>query len=56
MLEKLPRSTNMKNLRAMLLLEAHFNALNEIIFNSSLMPKLEIKEEILLEIRSEYRT
>ena len=50
MIEKFPGNVNVSKLRVALLLEADFNALNKIIFNSCLMPTLEITNSILSKI------
>jgi hypothetical protein len=42
MLEKSSRNINIAKLRAILLLEADFNALNKIIFNIRVMPLMEV--------------
>ena len=44
MLEKLPGNINVSKLRAILLLEADFNALNKILFNTRVMLLMEIKD------------
>ena len=41
MLEKAPGNIDVKKLRAILLLEAYFNAAYEIIFNRRMMPRFE---------------
>ena len=50
MLEKIAGNINVQKLRAILLLEADFNALHKIIFNNRLMPKLEESGTIPVEI------
>ena len=47
MLEKSSGNTNVIKLRAIFLLEANFNTLYKIIFNSRLILELEAREEIL---------
>ena len=46
MLEKKLNTISVSKLRAILLLEADFNAVNKIIFNTRLIPTLEAKELI----------
>ena len=41
MLEKKPGNVNVDKLRAILLLEADFNVVNKITFNTRVMPQLE---------------
>jgi len=50
MLEKIAGNVNMTKLRAILLLEANFNALNKIIFNDRVIPRIEISNTILYEV------
>ena len=50
MLEKASRKTLVSKLRAILLLEADFNALYNIIFNCRMLPALERKNLMLSEI------
>ena len=50
MLEKVAGNIDVQKLRAILLLEADFNALHKIIFNNRLIPKLEEAETIPIEI------
>ena len=50
MLEKVSGHINMQKLRAILLLEADFNALHKIIFNNRLMPKIEADNVIPMEV------
>ena len=50
MLEKEKGNINIENLRVILLLEADFNRLNKIIYNSRVIPELEKREEILFEV------
>ena len=50
MLEKVAGNINVQKLRAILLLEADFNALNKIVFNNRLIPKLEEVDAIPVEI------
>ena len=50
MLEKSPGSINVQKLRAILLLEADFNAIHKIIFNRRVMPRLEVHNDIPCEI------
>jgi len=50
MLEKYPVNMNVEKLRVILLLEADFNTLCKIIFDSRLMSVLEAREQILPEI------
>ena len=50
MLEKSKGYINVEKLRAILLLEADFNALNKIVFNTKLMPSLERTNSIPYEI------
>jgi len=50
MLEKEKGNINVEKLRAILLLEADFNRLNKIIYNSRVIPELEKREEILFEV------
>ena len=50
MLEKLTGNANAQNLRAMLLLEANFNALHEIIFNDRPILNLEVTGAMLIEV------
>ena len=45
-LEKVPGNVSIHKLRVIILLEADFNALDEIIFDIRLMPTLEIRDEI----------
>ena len=50
MLEKKPNEHLVSKLRAILLLEANFNAANKIIFNTLIIPIIEKKSEIPREI------
>ena len=50
MLEKSPGKILVSKLRAILLLEADFNALHKIIFNGRILPTLESKSLIPSEI------
>ena len=50
MLEKEKGNINVEKLRAILLLEADFNRLNKIIYNSRVILELERREEILFEV------
>ena len=50
MLEKVAGNINVQKLRAILLLEADFNALHKIVFNNRLIPKLEEVDAIPVEI------
>ena len=50
MIEKSFRNTDISKLRAILLLEADFNTIGKIIFNSRLMLSLEKSKDILIEI------
>jgi hypothetical protein len=50
MLEKSLGKTNVKKLKVILLLEVDFNVLYKTIFNSRIMPALEVKDKILYEI------
>ena len=50
MLEKVAGNINVQKLRAILLLEADFNALYKIVFNNRLIPKLEEVDAIPVEI------
>ena len=50
MLEKIRNQIEVFKLRAILLLEADFNTLNKLVFNSKLIPFLEDKEAIPYEI------
>lgn len=56
MLGKVIGIRDVKKLRAILLLEADFNALHETIFNSRLIPSLEHSKEIPIEIIGRRRT
>ena len=56
MLEKSPGNTNVSKLRAILLLEADFNALNKILFNTKVMPMMEIKDQIPQDVVSGRRS
>ena len=47
MLEKAIGNMDIMKLRVILILEANFNALYKMVFNSRLIPKLEVREEIL---------
>ena len=49
-LEKLVGNLNVQKLRAMLLLEGYFNALHKIIFNNSLILRLEAINVIPIEV------
>jgi len=46
MLEKSSRNINVAKLRAILLLEADFNAFNKIIFNTRVMLLIEVNAQI----------
>ena len=48
-LEKVAGNVNVQKLRAILLLEADFNALHKIIFNNRLIPNLDINNAIPME-------
>ena len=48
MLEKLTGNKNTQKLRAMLLFEAHFSDMHEIIFNDRLIPSIEAANAILM--------
>ena len=50
MLEKVPGNINAQKLRAILLLEADFNAMHKIIFNNRLIPRIEAENAIPLEV------
>ena len=50
MLEKVAGNVNVQKLRAILLLEADFNALHKIIFNNRLIPNLEVANAIPMEV------
>jgi len=50
MLEKEKGNINMEKLRAILLLEADFNRLNKIIYNSRVILALEKRGDILFEV------
>jgi len=50
MLEKKPNEIVVSKLRAILLLEANFNAANKIIFNTRLIPQIEDRNETPREI------
>ena len=50
MLEKKPNKVSVSKLRAILLLEANFNAANKIIFNTQIIPTIERRLEIPREI------
>ena len=50
MLEKLEGNAHMSKLKAILLLEADFNALNKIVFNCQALPAIEASKAILLEV------
>ena len=50
MLEKKENQISVSKFRAILLLEANFNAANKIIFNTRLILTLESKESIMQEI------
>ena len=56
MLDKAPGNILVSKLRAILLLEAEFNALYKIIFNCRILPTLEIKNIILVEIMGDRRS
>ena len=56
MLEKAPGNIDINKLRAILLLEADFNAVYKIIFNRRMMPRLEEANIILNEIIGYRRT
>ena len=55
MLEKSKGYINVRKLKAILLLEADFNTLNKIVFNTKLMPSLERTNSIPYEIIGERR-
>ena len=55
MLEKKPGVVRVNKLRAILLLEADFNGINKIIFNTKLIPSIEHSQSILREIISSRR-
>ena len=46
MLEKSSGNVNISKLRAILLLEADFNGINKILFNSYILPQLESNKAI----------
>ena len=50
MLEKKPGVVRVDKLRAILLLEADFNGINKIIFNTKLIPSIEHSQSIPREI------
>ena len=50
MLKKEKGNINIEKLRVILLLEADFNGLNKIIYNSRVIPELEKREEIPFEV------
>ena len=50
MLEKLLGNISVQKLQAILLLEVDFNAINKIIFNTRVMPLMELYNKILSEI------
>ena len=50
MLEKVEGNINVQKLRAILLLEADFNAIHKIIFNNRLIPTLEVANAIPMEV------
>ena len=50
MLEKKPGVVRVDKLRAILLLEANFNSINKIIFNTKLIPSIEYSQSIPREI------
>ena len=50
MLEKVAGNINVQKLRAILLLEADFNAMHKIIFNNQLMPRIEADNVIPIEV------
>ena len=50
MLEKSAGNVNIQKLRAILLLEADFNAIHKIIFNSRLIPSIKAANAILMEV------
>ena len=50
MLEKEKGNINVQKLRAILLLEADFNGLNKIIYNSRVIPALEKRGDIPFEV------
>ena len=50
MLEKSSRNINVAKLRAILLLEADFNAFNKIIFNTRVMLLIEVNAQIPYDI------
>ena len=50
MLEKVVGNINVQKLRAILLFEADFNMMHEIIFNNRLIPKIEADNVIPMEV------
>ena len=56
MLEKLASNMNAQKLRVILLLEADFNTMHKIIFNSRLIPNIEMKAAIPMEVIGGRRT
>ena len=56
MLEKSAGDVNIQKLRAILLLEADFNAMDKIIFNSSLIPSIEAANAIPIEVIGDRRS
>ena len=53
MLKKQPNNILVSKFKAILLLEADFNTINKIIFNTRLIPILEVQNSILREIIGE---
>ena len=50
MLKKSSRNVNISKLRAILLLEADFNEMNKILFNSHILSQLESSKDISYEV------
>ena len=50
MLEKTAGNVHVQKLRAILLLEADFNTIHKIIFNTRLIPNIEAENAILIEV------
>ena len=50
MLEKVAGNIDVQKLRAILLLEADFNAMHKIIFNNQLISSMEAANTILMEV------
>ena len=53
MLKKKPNNISVSKLRAILLLDVDFNAINKIIFNTRLIPTLEAQNSIPRKITGE---